>query len=118
MKKQLEMAANMERTDSSAAMAILASYADPSDSEDEEAGKSAVDNISDEEAETRTPTPVSNIVAAPKPVLDPDNDSRSSIDVTEQTKARKKKSKLPLLCLLLLYTVGTHYRVCTGLKST
>ena len=112
------MAASMERTDSSAAMAILASYADPSDSEDEEAGKSAVDNISDEEADTRTPTPVSNIVAAPKPVLEPDNDSRSSIDVTEQTKSRKKKSKPPLLCLLLLYTVGTHYRVRSGLKST
>ena len=86
----------MERTDSSAAMASLASYADPSDSEDDATGRSAVDNISDEEADTRTPTPVSNTAAVSKPIIEPDNDSRSSIDLTEKAKPRKKKSKLQL----------------------
>lgn len=86
----------MERNDSSAAMASLASYADPSDSEDEGAtGRSAVDDISDEEADTQTPTPtptpISNSAAASRPIIEPDNDSRSSIEV-EKPKPRKKKT--------------------------
>lgn len=88
----------MDRTDSSAAMASLANYADPSDSEEEEGAgqvRSAVDNISDEDAETPTPTPtpISNSAAASKVALEQDNDSRSSEGPTEKPKPRKKKTR-------------------------
>ena len=97
--KSLRMSVpHMDRTDSSAAMASLATYADPSDSEDDDTKvKSAVDAISDEEVGTATPTPtpISNTAAAlaSKIVQEHDNDSRSSMDLTEHIKPRKKKSK-------------------------
>lgn len=70
----------MERTDSTAAMASLATYDDEGHSSDEEMeykkAPSSIDNISDDEAETNNSRPPST-----KPVVDDENSVASSADL-------------------------------------
>ncbi|XP_052234269.1 SAP30-binding protein-like [Dreissena polymorpha] len=88
----------MNRDDSTAAMASLASYAEESDDENEDEAsseqmKSAVDTISDEEHDTPKQTPSQPKSSVPSSLLDDEN-SHSDMGSHNKKKAKKRKAKL------------------------
>ncbi|XP_052801067.1 SAP30-binding protein-like [Mya arenaria] len=86
----------MDRADSTAAMASLASYAEESESEDEaQPLMSAVDTISDDEHDTPTMHMKSTSqTSKPTSMLTEDENSRSDMGSVDRVKAKKRKAKL------------------------